>query len=381
MTTSTTHHLLLLPGDGIGVETMAEVERLIGVLNAAGAKGGKDAATFTTDSDLVGGAAIDAHGVAITDAAMAKADAADAIIFGAVGGPQWDNVPYDIRPEAGLLRLRKDLDLYANLRPAICYPALADASSLKRELVEGLDILIVRELTGGTYFGSPKEIVTLSDGQTRGVDTTTYTTSEIERIAKMAFDLARVRGKKVHMAAKWNVMKTGVVWRDVTAAVHKSYAPEIEYQPILADNCAMQLIRNPKQFDVVVTDNLFGDILSDEAAMMTGSLGMLPSASLGAADAKTAKRKALYEPVHGSAPDIAGKGLANPIATIASFAMALRYSCGMAKAADLIDAAIAGALAKGLRTGDIMQPGMTKAGTSEMGRAIEAEFKALMAAA
>lgn len=371
----TTHHLLLLPGDGIGVETMAEVERLIGVLNAAG--GDK----FTTESDLVGGAAIDKHGVAITDAAMAKANNADAIIFGAVGGPQWDNVPYDIRPEAGLLRLRKDLDLYANLRPAICYPALADASSLKRELVEGLDILIVRELTGGTYFGSPKEIVTLEDGQKRGVDTTTYTTFEIERIAKMAFDLARVRSKKVHMAAKWNVMRTGVVWRDVTAAVHKSYAPEIEYQPILADNCAMQLIRNPKQFDVIVTDNLFGDILSDEAAMMTGSLGMLPSASLGAADAKTGKRKSLYEPVHGSAPDIAGKGLANPIATIASFGMALRYSCGMARAADLLDAAIAAALAKGLRTGDIMQPGMTKTGTSEMGRAIEAEFKALLKAA
>jgi len=379
--TSTTHHLLLLPGDGIGVETMAEVERLIGVLDAAGAKGGSQAGRFTTESDLVGGAAIDAHNVAITDAAMAKATKADAIIFGAVGGPQWDNVPYDIRPEAGLLRLRKDLDLYANLRPALCYPALADASSLKRELVEGLDILIVRELTGGTYFGSPKEIVTLEDGQTRGVDTTTYTTSEIERIAKMAFDVARVRGKKVHMAAKWNVMKTGVVWRDVTAAVHKSYAPEIEYHPILADNCAMQLVRNPKQFDVVVTDNLFGDILSDAAAMLTGSLGMLPSASLGAENASTGKRKALYEPVHGSAPDIAGKGLANPIATIASFGMALRYSCGMAKAADVLDAAIAAVLAKGLRTGDIMQPGMTKAGTSEMGRAIEAEFKALLAAA
>lgn len=369
----TTHHLLLLPGDGIGVETMAEVERLIAVLNRRGAE------RFEIDSDLVGGAAIDAHGTAITDAAMAKAAAADAIVFGAVGGPRWDNVPYDIRPEAGLLRLRKDLDLYANLRPAICYPALADASSLKRGLVEGLDILIVRELTGGTYFGSPKEIVTQEDGQKRGVDTTTYTTSEIERIVKVAFDLARVRAKKVHMAAKWNVMKTGVVWRDATAAVHKSYAPEIEYQPILADNCAMQLIRNPKQFDVIVTDNLFGDILSDEAAMMTGSLGMLPSASLGAADAKTGKRKALYEPVHGSAPDIAGKGLANPIATIASFGMALRYSCGMAKVADVLDAAVAGVLADGLRTGDIMQPGMRKVGTSEMGSAIEAKFASLLA--
>ena len=367
-----THHLLLLPGDGIGVETMAEVERIIALLNT----GGID--KFKTTSDLVGGAAIDKHGVPVTDAAMAKASTADAIIFGAVGGPKWDNVPYAIRPEAGLLRLRKDLDLFANLRPAICYPALADASSLKREFVEGLDILILRELTGGTYFGEPKEMVTLEDGQHRAVDTTVYTTREVERIARVAFDLARVRRKKVHMAAKWNVMRNGVLWRDVTAATHKAYAPDIELHNILADNCAMQLIRNPKQFDVIVTDNLFGDILSDEAAMMTGSLGMLPSASLGAPDAKTGKRKSLYEPVHGSAPDIAGKGLANPIATIASFAMALRYSCGMAKMADKIDAAIAAALAKGLRTGDIMQPGMTKVGTSEMGLAIEAELSMLV---
>jgi 3-isopropylmalate dehydrogenase len=365
--------LLLLPGDGIGVETMAEVERIIALLN----KRGKT--KFETDADLVGGAAIDAHGAAITDAAMTKATAADAIIFGAVGGPKWDNVPYEIRPEAGLLRLRKDLDLFANLRPAICYPALADASSLKREIVEGLDILILRELTGGTYFGEPKEIVTLEDGQKRAVDTTVYTTREIDRIVRVAFDLARVRSKKVHMAAKWNVMRSGVLWRDVTAATHKVYAPEIELHNILADNCAMQLIRNPKQFDVIVTDNLFGDVLSDEAAMMTGSLGMLPSASLGAPDAKTGRRKALYEPVHGSAPDISGKGLANPIATIASFGMALRYSCGMAKEADLIDQAIAATLAKGLRTGDIMQPGKTKAGTTEMGRAIESELATLMA--
>jgi len=367
-----THNLLLLPGDGIGVETMAEVERLIKLLN----KSGKE--EFKTKADLVGGAAIDKHGVPITDAAMEKAATADAIIFGAVGGPKWDKVPYEIRPEAGLLRLRKDLDLFANLRPAICYPALADASSLKREVVEGLDILILRELTGGTYFGEPKEIVTLENGQKRAVDTTVYATFEVERIAKMAFDLARVRRKKVHMAAKWNVMRSGVLWRDVTAAVHKSHAPDLAYEAILADNCAMQLVRNPKQFDVIVTDNLFGDILSDEAAMMTGSLGMLPSASLGAPDAKTKKRKSLYEPVHGSAPDIAGKGLANPIATIASFGMALRYSLGLPKLADKIDAAIAAVLAKGLRTGDIMQPGMTKVGTTDMGKAIEKEFKVLL---
>ncbi len=369
----TTHKLLLLPGDGIGVETMGEVERLISFLNKLGK------VRFETERDLVGGSAYDKHGVSITDAAMAKAEAADAVIFGAVGGPKWDNVPYEHRPEAGLLRLRKDLDLFANLRPAICYPALADASSLKRELVEGLDILILRELTGGTYFGEPKEIVTLENGEKRGVDTTVYTTREIDRIARMAFDLARKRQNKVHMAAKWNVMKTGVLWREVTAAVAKSHGAGVAYHEILADNCAMQLIRNPKQFDVIVTDNLFGDVLSDEAAMMTGSLGMLPSASLGAADPATGKRKALYEPVHGSAPDIAGKGLANPIATIASFAMALRYSFDRGAEADLIEKAIAAALAKGLRTGDIMQPGMTKVGTTEMGSAILAEMERLAA--
>ena len=368
-----THSLLLLPGDGIGIETMAEVERIIGFFNA---KSGKH--KFELERDVVGGSAFDAHGVSITDAAMAKANKADAVIFGAVGGPKWDKVPYQHRPEAGLLRLRKDLDLFANLRPAICYPALADASSLKRELVEGLDIMIVRELTGGVYFGEPKEIVTLENGERRAVDTQLYTSREIERIAKVAFDLARKRGNKVHSAEKRNVMKTGVLWNQVVTEVHKSYAPEVKLEHILADNCAMQLIRNPKQFDVIVTDNLFGDILSDEAAMMTGSLGMLPSASLGSPDPKTGKRKALYEPVHGSAPDIAGLGQANPIATIASFAMALRYSCDMGKEADLIDKAIAAVLDKGLRTGDIMQPGMRQVGTTEMGKAIEAELAKLV---
>lgn len=364
----TTHKLLLLPGDGIGVETIAEVERIIAFFNDNGAN-------FETESDLVGGAAYDAHGVAITDAAMAKVQAADAVIFGAVGGPKWDGVPYAVRPEAGLLRLRKDLGLFANLRPALCYPALADASSLKRELVEGLDIMIVRELTGGVYFGEPKEIVTLEDGQKRAVDTQIYTTYEIERIARVAFDLARRRSGKVHSAEKRNVMKTGVLWNEVVTATHKAYAPDVELQHILADNCAMQLVRNPKQFDVIVTDNLFGDVLSDEAAMTTGSLGMLPSASLGAEDPTTGKRKALYEPVHGSAPDIAGKGLANPIATIASFGMALRYSFDMGKEADLLDGAIAATLEAGLRTGDIMQPGKKQVSTSGMGSAILEELK------
>jgi 3-isopropylmalate dehydrogenase len=271
------------------------------------------------------------------------------------------------------------LDLFANLRPAICYPALAEASSLKREIIEGLDILILRELTGGTYFGEPKEIVTLENGQKRAVDTTVYTTSEIERIARVAFDLARVRQNKVHSAEKRNVMRNGVLWNEVVTATHKAYAPDVELHHILADNCAMQLIRYPKQFDVIVTDNLFGDMLSDEAAMMTGSLGMLPSASLGAPDAKTGKRKALYEPVHGSAPDIAGKGLANPIATIASFGMALRYSFDMVAEADLLDKAIAATLAQGYRTGDIMQPNMRKVGTTEMGTAILKELERLAA--
>ncbi len=310
---------------------------------------------------------------------MAKAKAADAVIFGAVGGPKWDKVPYAQRPEAGLLRLRKDLELFANLRPAICYPALTEASSLKREVVEGLDLMIVRELTGGVYFGEPKEIVTMENGEKRAVDTQVYTEHEIERIAHVAFDLARARGKRVASAEKRNVMKTGVLWNAVVTRVHAEY-PDVELTHILADNCAMQLVRWPKQFDVIVTDNLFGDILSDQAAMATGSLGMLPSASLGAKDA-SGKRPALYEPVHGSAPDIAGRGIANPIATIASFGMALRYSFGMGKEADLLDASIANVLAKGLRTQDIMQGGMTKVSTAQMGEAIVSELDRLARAA
>jgi 3-isopropylmalate dehydrogenase len=367
----TTHSLLLLPGDGIGPEVMAEVERLVTFFNKKGN------VQFHVDTALVGGASIDQDGTPLTDAALGKARAADAIVFGAVGGPKWDKVPYAIRPEAGLLRLRKELDLFANLRPAICFAALAEASTLRREHVEGLDILILRELTGGTYFGEPKEIVTLESGEKRAVDTTVYTTHEIERIARVAFDLARQRRNKVHSAEKRNVMKTGVLWHEVVTTTHAREAKDVELHHILADACAMQLVRNPKQFDVIVCDNLFGDMLSDEAAMLTGSIGMLPSASLGAPDANTGKRRALYEPVHGSAPDIAGKGLANPIAAIASYGMALRYSCGLAREADLIEGAIAGALARGLRTGDIMQPNMRRVGTSEMGKAILAEIEKL----
>ena len=355
------HKLFLLPGDGIGPEVMAEVVKLIDWLNANGH------ADFSTESGLVGGSAYDAHGQAISDADMGKALDADAVIFGAVGGSKWDNVPYDVRPEAGLLRLRKDLRLFANLRPAICYPALADASSLKRELVEGLDILIVRELTGGVYFGEPKEITDLGNGQKRAVDTQVYETYEIDRICRVAFDLARTRNKLVHSADKKNVMKSGVLWDEVAHAVAADYS-DVKFEHILADNCAMQLVRNPKQFDVMVTDNLFGDILSDEAAQLTGSIGMLPSASLGAKI--NGKQAALYEPIHGSAPDIAGKGLANPIACILSFAMALRYSFGRVDDAVLLEKAVDMVLAEGYRTGDIMQKGMNQVGTTAMTDAI-----------
>ena len=361
--------LLLLPGDGIGTEIMAEVETLISWTNAEGLT------DFSTERGLVGGCAYDAHGEAISEDDMEKALAADAVIFGAVGGPKWDGVPYGQRPEAGLLRLRKDLGLFANLRPAICYPALADASALKREIVEGLDILIVRELTGGVYFGEPKEITDLGNGQKRAVDTQVYETYEIDRICRVAFDLARTRSRKVHSADKKNVMKSGVLWDEVARSVAADYA-DVRFEHILADNCAMQLVRNPKQFDVIVTDNLFGDILSDAAAMLTGSLGMLPSASLGAPDPATGKRKALYEPVHGSAPDIAGKGIANPIAMLASFAMALRYSFNMIELADRLEAAIAAVLEEGLRTGDIAQDNCRVVGTEEMGAAIRKRLAA-----
>lgn len=361
------NHLLLLPGDGIGTEIMVEVEKLIAHLKEKGL------ADFSYETGLVGGCAYDAHGQAISEQDMDKALNADAVIFGAVGGPKWDDVPYEVRPEAGLLRLRKDLGLFANLRPAICYGALAEASSLKKELVEGLDILIVRELTGGVYFGEPKEIIDLGNGQKRGIDTQKYDTYEIDRIARVAFDLARTRNSRVHSSEKRNVMKSGVLWHEVVTQVHKDYA-DVKLEHILADNCAMQLVRNPKQFDVIVTDNLFGDVLSDTAAMLTGSLGMLPSASLGAPDQKTGKRKALYEPVHGSAPDIAGQGLANPIAMLASFAMALRYSFDMIDLANSLEAAISSVLDEGLRTGDIMQEGCKKVSTAEMGDAIIAKI-------
>ena len=366
-----TYKLLLLPGDGIGPEVMAEVKKLITWMNARGM------GRFETEEGLVGGSCYDAHKVAITEETMAKAHAADAVIFGAVGGPKWDSVPYDVRPEAGLLRLRKDLGLFANIRPAICYPALADASSLKREVVDGLDIIILRELTGGVYFGEPKTITDLGNGQKRAVDTQVYDTYEIERITRVAFELAKKRRNKVTSMEKRNVMKTGVLWHEVVSQLHAREFKDVALEHQLADAGGMQLVRWPKQFDVIITDNLFGDMLSDIAAMLTGSLGMLPSASLGEIDVKTKKRKSLFEPVHGSAPDIAGKGLANPIAMIASFAMALRYSFDMGALADKVDSAIAAVLAGGLRTADIKSEGTTAVSTTQMGEAILKELQAL----
>src|SRR5712692_3714526 len=363
--------LLLLPGDGIGPEVMAEVERLIAFMNQNGL------GRFETEAALVGGCCYDMYGVAVTEDTMAKAKAADAILFGAVGGPKWDGVPYDVRPEAGLLRLRKELGLFANIRPAICYPALADSSSLKREVVDGLDIIILRELTGGLYFGEPKEIKDLGNGQKRAVDTQVYDTYEIERIARVGFELAKKRRNKLTSMEKRNVMKTGVLWNEVVTQVHAREYKDVQLEHQLADACGMQLVKWPKQFDVIVTDNLFGDMLSDIAAMLTGSLGMLPSASLGEVDVKTKKRKSLFEPVHGSAPDIAGRGLANPIAMIASFAMALRYSFEMGALADKVDSAIAAVLANGLRTADIKSEGTTAVSTIEMGEAILKELQAL----
>lgn len=370
----TTRSLLLFAGDGIGPEVMAELKKLIVWMNDV------RQTEFITEDALVGGAAYDAHGAAITDDTVQLALSSDACLFAAVGGPKWDDVPYEYRPEAGLLRLRKELDLFANLRPALCYPALVDSSSLKPQLVQGLDILILRELTGGTYFGEPKVINELGNGQKRAIDTTVYDTSEIERIARVAFELAKVRSGKVCSMEKRNVMVNGLLWNEVVSAVHRNEYQDVALTHMLADAGGMELVRQPKQFDVIVTDNLFGDMLSDIAAMLTGSLGMLPSASLGAPDATTGKRKALYEPVHGSAPDIAGSGKANPIAMIASFAMCLRYSFDLLEEAVLVERAIADVLDMGYRTMDIMSDGKQPVGTASMGDAILRQLEHLHSA-
>lgn len=363
-----TANLLLLAGDGIGPEVMAEVELLFPWLAR------EYNFTIKAEHELVGGACYDRHQVAVTEATMQKALAADAVLFGAVGGPQYDDVPRHARPEAGLLRLRKDLDLFANLRPAISFAALQQASTLRPEVLEGLDVLIVRELTAGVYFGEPRGMQ-VWQGVERCIDTQAYTKAEIERVAAVAFELALQRRQKLHSVEKANVMETGAFWRKTVSALanqNKTWQG-IELQHMYADNCAMQLVRNPSQFDVIVTDNLFGDILSDVAAMLTGSLGMLPSASLGAADSQ-GRRKALYEPVHGSAPDIAGKGLANPSAMILSFAMCLRFSFQLAEAADRLEQSVQKALASGARTADIVEAGSQKISTKEMGAAIRSQL-------
>jgi 3-isopropylmalate dehydrogenase len=364
-----TPSILILPGDGIGPEVMAEVRKII---TWFGANRGLE---FDVSEDLVGGAAYDKHGTPLHDDTMAHAQEVDAVMLGAVGGPKYDDLDFSVKPERGLLRLRKEMDLFANLRPAQCFDALADFSSLKRDIVAGLDIMIVRELTSGVYFGEPRGI--FEEGNERvGINTQRYTESEIDRIARSAFELARKRGNKVCSMEKANVMESGILWREVVQKVHDEDYPDVELSHMYADNGAMQLVRAPKQFDVIVTDNLFGDILSDCAAMLTGSLGMLPSASLGAPMAN-GRPKAMYEPVHGSAPDITGQGLANPIACILSFAMALRYSFDQGDEATRIETAVEKVLADGMRTGDLMGPeDGTPASTTEMGDAIIAALDA-----
>jgi 3-isopropylmalate dehydrogenase len=362
--------LLILPGDGIGPEVMNEVKRLIDWFDR------RRLVRFEIGEGLVGGAAYEAEGAPLSDATMRRAQEADAVLFGAVGGPKWDALPFAARPERGLLRLRKEMGLFANLRPAFVFDSLIGASTLKPEVIRGLDILILRELTGGVYFGEPRGIETLADGTRRGVNTQVYTTAEIVRVGRVGFELARKRRNHVCSVEKANVMESGELWRQEMQKLHDADYPDVELSHMYADNCAMQLVRNPKQFDVIVTDNLFGDILSDCAAMLTGSLGMLPSASLGAPDTG-GRRKALYEPVHGSAPDIAGKDVANPLASILSFGMMLRYSFDMTEQADMVDKAVANALDRGLRTSDILQPNTARISTRVMGDTVLRELDKL----
>jgi 3-isopropylmalate dehydrogenase len=362
--------ILVLPGDGIGPEVMREVLRVIDWLDR------RRRVTFDLEEGLVGGAAIDAEGTPCSDETVSRARAADAVLFGSVGGPKWDGLPFEKRPELGVLRLRKELGLFANLRPAVVLDPLADASSLKKDLVQGLDLMIVRESTGGIYFGEPRGIETTVDGKRRGIDTEVYTEDEIARVARVGFELARKRRNKLTSVEKANVMQSGRLWRAVVGEVGKAEYPDVGLQHMYADNCAMQLASRPKQFDVILGSNLFGDLLSDLAAALTGSLGMLPSATLGAPDS-AGRRHALYEPVHGSAPDIAGKGVANPCAQILSFAMLLRWSFGLEEEAALVEKAVEKVLGGGLRTADIMQPGMARVGTTVMGEAVVRELEKL----
>ncbi|MCM2319987.1 MAG: 3-isopropylmalate dehydrogenase [Pseudomonas sp.] len=356
--------ILVFPGDGIGPEIVAEAVKVLELANEKYQLG------FELSYDELGGAAYEKYGTPLADETLERARKADAILLGAVGGPQWDQLDRPLRPEMGLLKIRSQLGLFGNLRPALLYPQLAGASSLKPEIVAGLDILIVRELTGGIYFGSPRESRVLENGERMAFDTLPYSESEIRRIAKVGFDMARLRGKKLCSVDKANVLESSRLWRAVVEEVAKDY-PDVELSHMYVDNAAMQLVRAPKQFDVMVTDNMFGDILSDEASMLTGSIGMLPSASL------DANNKGMYEPCHGSAPDIAGKGIANPLATILSVSMMLRYSFGQVAAADAIEQAVGSVLDQGLRTGDIWSEGCQKVGTREMGDAVVAALRNL----
>ena len=360
--------LLLLSGDGIGPEVIREVKKIIEWFNK------NKSLDFKIEEGLVGGISYEKHKTPITDEVFYKALESEAVILGAVGGPKYDSLEFSKRPERALLKLRKELKLFANLRPAICFKQLVEASSLKPEIISGLNIMIVRELTGGIYFGEPRGIEPIENNERKGVNTHTYTTSEIQRVARVAFDLAKKRKNKVTSCEKSNVMEAGVLWREEVQSLRDKEYKKIDLEHMLADNCAMQLLRNPKQFDVIVTDNLFGDILSDEAAMLTGSLGLLPSASLGARD-KNGKIRSMYEPVHGSAPDIAGKNIANPIATILSLSMALRYSLDLDKEASQLDKAVQNVLDEGLRTKDIMSKNMKEVSTSDMGDAIISKLK------
>ena len=360
--------ILLLPGDGIGPEVIREVRKILEWLNK------NKSLDFEIDEDLVGGASYEKYKNPITDEVFYKALESEAVILGAVGGPKWENLEFAKKPERALLKLRKELKLFANLRPAICFKQLVNASSLKPEIISGLDIMIVRELTGGIYFGEPRGIMPIENGERKGINTHSYTTSEIHRVARVAFELAKKRKNKVTSCEKSNVMEAGLLWREEVQTLRDKEFKKVELKHMLADNCAMQLLRNPKQFDVIVTDNLFGDMLSDEAAMLTGSLGLLPSASLGAKD-KNGKMRSMYEPIHGSAPDIEGKGVANPIASILSLSMALRYSLDLDSEADSLDLAVQQVLDDGLRTKDIMSAEKKEVGTSVMGDAIIAKLK------
>ncbi len=364
--------LLILPGDGIGPEVMREVRRVVDWMSH------RRRVSFNVTEGVVGGAALDATNHPCPDETVEAALAADAVLFGSVGGPKWDAVPFDRRPEIGILRLRKELGLFANLRPAQVWAPLVEASSLKPDLVRGLDLMIVREATGGIYFGEPRGVGTRPDGTRHGFDTEDYGEDEVVRVARVAFDLARKRSGKLTSVDKANVMRSGLFWREVVTALGKSDYPDVLLSHMYADNCAMQLASRPKQFDVILASNLFGDLLSDLAAAVTGSLGMLPSATLGAVDAD-GRRRALYEPIHGSAPDIAGKGIANPSAQILSFAMLLRWSFGMEEDARMVETAVERVLSGGLRTADIMVPGSARVGTTVLGEAVIRELDKLAA--